>query len=454
MASPIVPMASRLASPRKPIWVSLIWAKLKLPAVGVSAASPSRAEESTPPVTVQTMPGPAQAMQWRKPRRSMPSGTTRPALSSLMEFSFFEMVGRLLHDHLGRHQRMERAEIFVGAGRGERLAVALVIVDAPRAELLGRGHHGVHIVVPIDPCHRRPHGHCQRGGEIRVVLDLDLGPSRAGQRRRRREERGGQQHRAGTPSRGKPVSAHRCPPCALSLIAHPRQRPGFAFVPSKKKIGLDGTIRRVLRCAQRGVDRPRGTAWRPGRPERYYGDGMERHDERETAAALGRDALAYADTLYSLARYLTGNPADAEDLVQETYVHALRAAGQFTPGSNLKAWLFRILRNTFISLYRHQRLNPTVGGLDTVDPVAQGPGQEHLLLDDVELDRLRKIVGDEIEQALMSLSEEARTVILLDLEGLTEVEVAEVVGCAVGTVKSRLARARVALRLKLKDYAR
>ncbi len=191
-----------------------------------------------------------------------------------------------------------------------------------------------------------------------------------------------------------------------------------------------------------------------GRPERYYGDGMGRHDERETAAALGRDALAYADALYSLARYLTGNPADAEDLVQETYVHALRAAGQFMPGTNLKAWLFRILRNTFISLYRHQRLNPTVGGLDTVDPVAQGPALEHLLLDDVEMDRLRKIVGDEIEQALMTLSEEARTVILLDLEGLTEVEVAEVVGCAVGTVKSRLARARAALRLKLKDYAR
>jgi RNA polymerase sigma-70 factor, ECF subfamily len=210
----------------------------------------------------------------------------------------------------------------------------------------------------------------------------------------------------------------------------------------------------MLRSAQRGVDQPRGSAWHPERPERYYGDGMERHDERETAAALGRDALAYADTLYSLARYLTGNPADAEDLVQETYLHALRAAGQFTPETNLKAWLFRILRNTFISLYRHQRLNPTVGGLDTVDAVAQGPAQEDLLLDDVELDRLRKIVGDEIEQALMSLSEEARTVILLDLEGLTEVEVAEVVGCAVGTVKSRLARARTALRLKLKDYAR
>lgn len=188
----------------------------------------------------------------------------------------------------------------------------------------------------------------------------------------------------------------------------------------------------------------------------YYAQGGAAMDASGEAGdgGLGREALAYADTLYNLARYLTGNPSDAQDLVQDTYVHALRAAGQFTPGTNLKAWLFRILRNRFISLYRRQRDSPLVGGLDTVDPTAQGPSQERFLFDDIELDRLRKIVGEELEEALMSLSEESRTVILLDLEGLTEVEVAGVVGCAVGTVKSRLARARAALRLKLKDYAR
>src|SRR5437870_12677563 len=177
-------------------------------------------------------------------------------------------------------------------------------------------------------------------------------------------------------------------------------------------------------------------------------------EPRWEAAKLGREALAYADTLHNLARYLTGNATDAEDLVQETYTRALRAASQFTPGTNLKAWLFRILRNTFISLYRRQRHDPTVGGLDTVDPTAQGATPGQWLRDDFELERLRKVVGEEIEHALMTLSDDARTVILLDLEGLTEVEVAQVVGCAVGTVKSRLARARLALRRQLKDYAR
>ena len=171
------------------------------------------------------------------------------------------------------------------------------------------------------------------------------------------------------------------------------------------------------------------------------------------ADKLGREALAYADRLYNLARYLTRNATDAEDLVQETYARALRAAAQFTPGSNLKAWLVRILKNTFIGTYRRQRRNPTVGGLDTVNPTSQGPVQGEWLRGDAELHRLRTVVGEEIERALMSLSEDARTVVLLDLEGLTEQEVAGVMGCPVGTIKSRLWRARAALRHQLADYS-
>jgi RNA polymerase sigma-70 factor, ECF subfamily len=170
------------------------------------------------------------------------------------------------------------------------------------------------------------------------------------------------------------------------------------------------------------------------------------------AAELGQEALVYADPLYNLARYLTGNLTEAEDLVQETYARALRAAAQFTPGTNLKAWLFRILRNTFVSAYRRQCHNPVVGGLDTVTSTDE-PANDNWFQRDIDLDRLRSVVREEIATAMMRLSEEARTVILLDLEGLTESEVADVVGCAVGTVKSRLARARAALRHHLRDYA-
>jgi len=179
-----------------------------------------------------------------------------------------------------------------------------------------------------------------------------------------------------------------------------------------------------------------------------------RIEETWAAGKVGQEALAYADVLHNLARYLTGKDTDADDLVQETYARALQAAGQFTPGTNLKAWLFRILRNTLISRYRRERNNPVVGGFDTTAPAVAVAGEAHWFMDDPELERLRTVVAAEIEAALMTLSEDARTVILLDLEGLTEGEVAEVIGCPVGTVKSRLARARAALRLRLMDYAR
>lgn len=175
--------------------------------------------------------------------------------------------------------------------------------------------------------------------------------------------------------------------------------------------------------------------------------------QRNTQSSLAREALAHADTLFNLARHLTGSHADAEDLVQETYVRALAHSQSFL-GGNLKAWLFRILRNTFIDLYRRQRNNPTHGGLDTVSPTVEPLSSDGLLRDDLELDHLRGIVSADIEAALMTLSDDARAVVLFDLEGLTEGEMADALGCPVGTVKSRLARARGALRSRLKQYAR
>jgi RNA polymerase sigma-70 factor, ECF subfamily len=228
----------------------------------------------------------------------------------------------------------------------------------------------------------------------------------------------------------------------ISRSFHCCQRGGPRFVPS------GGKIANRERIVGSSVTEPE-TLVPPGVTVRCVAQ-----DSGSGVHSLASEALAYVDALHNLARYLTGNEADAEDLVQETYMRALRAEHQFTRGTNLKAWLFRILRNTFVSVYRRQRHDPTVGGLDTVDANAQGAATGPWLFGDIELDRLRKLVAEEIEAALMTLPEESRTVILLDLEGLTEVEVADVVGCAVGTVKSRLARARAALRQKLKDYAR
>ena len=166
------------------------------------------------------------------------------------------------------------------------------------------------------------------------------------------------------------------------------------------------------------------------------------------------DALAHADALYRLANHLAGERSDAEDLVQETYARAFGASAQFAEGTNLRAWLCRILRNTYVDGFRRAKSNPVRGELDDDAPASTKDGSQEPLRGDEELERLRGVVAEDIEAALATLSVDARTVVLLDLEGFTETELATVLGCAVGTIKSRLTRARAALRAKLADYAR
>jgi len=170
-----------------------------------------------------------------------------------------------------------------------------------------------------------------------------------------------------------------------------------------------------------------------------------------SGSSLANAALEQLDALYRLARRLTDSPTMAEDLVQETYARALGAAQSFESGTNLRAWLFRILRNAHIDSVRRERNKPVATGFDEEELTADAG---ELLRGDRELDLLKKVVSSDIERALQSLSIDARTIVLLDLEGFTESELSEVLGCAIGTIKSRLARARVTLRDRLCDYAR
>ncbi len=168
--------------------------------------------------------------------------------------------------------------------------------------------------------------------------------------------------------------------------------------------------------------------------------------------ALAREAIAHVDALYRLARHLVRDARDAEDLVQETYVRALGALDRFEPGTDLKAWLMRILRNAHVSAWRRERRGPRPVEAEDADD-CPAP-QDAFLRGDAELEQMRGIVAAEIEAALAALGEDARTLVLLHLEGLTDRELAEVMDWPVGTVKSRLFRARAALRDRLAGYGR
>ncbi len=186
-------------------------------------------------------------------------------------------------------------------------------------------------------------------------------------------------------------------------------------------------------------------------PEAVYDPAVVREEPPST---LPRAALDQLDALYRLARRLTGDDSDAQDLVQETYTRALGPRAGFQPGTNVRAWLFRILRNLHIDRCRRRRNSPVRAADDDGDLAGDEAAPREPLRGDRELEHLRSVVADDIEAALGSLSLDARTVVLLDAEGFTEGECAEVLGCTVGTVKSRLSRARAALRRRLRDYAR
>jgi RNA polymerase sigma-70 factor (ECF subfamily) len=165
------------------------------------------------------------------------------------------------------------------------------------------------------------------------------------------------------------------------------------------------------------------------------------------SADFERDALQHLDALYNFALYLARNPPDAQDLVQETYLRAFRFSHRFEPGTHLRAWLFQILRNTFLTFYRLRGRETAVaedGVPDWDVPMFHDAPEESSRIADVHTD---------LERAMRRLPEEFRTVLLLaEVEGLPLEDVARVMACPVGTVKSRIFRAKERLRVLLQDY--
>lgn len=168
------------------------------------------------------------------------------------------------------------------------------------------------------------------------------------------------------------------------------------------------------------------------------------------------DALPLLDQLYGAALRMTRNPADAQDLVQDAYMKAYQAFGSFKEGTNLKAWMYRILTNTYINNYRKAQRRPTESSAEDMTDwqLAETAKHDSVGLESAEVEALKNIPDKRIQDALMSLGEDYRMVVYYaDVEGLAYKEIAEIMDTPIGTVMSRLHRGRKQLRSKLKDVA-
>ncbi len=209
----------------------------------------------------------------------------------------------------------------------------------------------------------------------------------------------------------------------------------------------------VTRDAVRGPRGPIGprAAYRAPHPGIANAPGARDLPFMADVSTFESEVLPQLDTLYRVGRRLTGEPADAEDLVQETLLRAWRGWAGFTPGSNVRAWLLTILRNTFVSRWRSRKREGISISLDDADPHAiyRAAGSE-----DPEGHFFERVVDAKVLAAVEELPEEFREALVLsDLEGLPYAEVAQVLAIPIGTVKSRLFRARRLLQHRLHDHA-
>ena len=175
------------------------------------------------------------------------------------------------------------------------------------------------------------------------------------------------------------------------------------------------------------------------------------------AVAFEEEALSHLDRLFAAAMRMTRNPADAEDIVQETYAKAFASRHTFSPGTNLKAWLYRILTNTYINAYRKAQRSPQSSGDEDVSDwqLARAASHDSAGLRSAEMEALDQTPDGVVSEAIARLPENFRMAVLLsDVEGFSYKEIAEIMGTPIGTVMSRLNRGRNQLRANLADFAK
>lgn len=178
------------------------------------------------------------------------------------------------------------------------------------------------------------------------------------------------------------------------------------------------------------------------------------YSEVKKVQVFDGEFMPHIDSMYNFAYRLTFDEDDAKDLVQDTYMKAYRFINSFQEGTNAKAWLYRILKNSFINDYRKKSKQPAKVDYQEVEQFYNSEDTPSNATVDLRLETTKDMIGDEISNALNSLAVDFRTVVILcDLEGFTYEEMAKILDIPIGTVRSRLHRARNLLREKLGSYA-